>query len=175
MSCMAWPMMYQRLMSHVWMSFDSHIYESCPTPAGIMSHIWMSHVSHLNDSRLAYESIIEWLRLVGSLKVQVSLAEYRLFYRALLQKRPIISRSLLVLAAPYVLDGMAHITNEQVMSHVWMSHVWHTKDSYLIFGWLMCHTHEWRTDESCRTHEGLASHTSTSHVSRMNESCLTHK
>jgi len=30
-----------------------------------------------------------WLGLVGSLKVQVSLAEYRLFYRALLQKRPV--------------------------------------------------------------------------------------
>jgi len=41
------------------------------------------------------------LRLVGSLKLQVSFAEYRLFYRALLQKRPIISRSLLIVATPY--------------------------------------------------------------------------
>ena len=31
-----------------------------------------------------------WLRLVGSIKLQVSSAEYRLFCRALLQKRPII-------------------------------------------------------------------------------------
>jgi len=31
-----------------------------------------------------------WLRLVGSLKLRVSFAEYRLFYRALLQKRPVI-------------------------------------------------------------------------------------
>jgi len=31
-----------------------------------------------------------WLRSVGWIKFQVSLAEYRLFYRALLQKRPII-------------------------------------------------------------------------------------
>ena len=30
------------------------------------------------------------LRLVGSLKLQVSFAEYRLFYRVLLQKRPVI-------------------------------------------------------------------------------------
>ena len=29
-----------------------------------------------------------WLRSVGSIKFQVSFAEYRLFYRALLQKRP---------------------------------------------------------------------------------------
>jgi len=42
-----------------------------------------------------------WLRLVGSLKLQVSFAEYRLFNRALLQKRPIISRSLRIVATPY--------------------------------------------------------------------------
>jgi len=42
-----------------------------------------------------------WLRLVGSLKVQVSFAEYSLFYRALLQKRPIILRSLLIVANTY--------------------------------------------------------------------------
>jgi len=37
-----------------------------------------------------------WLRLVGSLKPQASFAEYSLFYRALLQKRPMILRSLLI-------------------------------------------------------------------------------
>ena len=42
-----------------------------------------------------------WLRLVGSLKLQVSFAEYSLFYRALLQERPIILRSLLIEATPY--------------------------------------------------------------------------
>jgi len=42
-----------------------------------------------------------WLRFVGSLKLKVSFAEYRLFYRALLQKRPIILRSLPVEATPY--------------------------------------------------------------------------
>jgi len=42
-----------------------------------------------------------WLRLVGSLKLYVSFAEYHLFYRALLQKRPIILRSLLVEATPW--------------------------------------------------------------------------
>jgi len=31
-----------------------------------------------------------WLRSVGSIKLQVSFAEYRLFYRSLWQKRPII-------------------------------------------------------------------------------------
>jgi len=41
-----------------------------------------------------------WLRLVRSVKLQVSFAEYSLFYRALLQKRPIILRSRLTVASP---------------------------------------------------------------------------
>ena len=44
---------------------------------------------------------VEWLWLVGSLKLEVSLAEYSLFYRALLQKRHILLRSLLIVATPY--------------------------------------------------------------------------
>jgi len=39
-------------------------------------------------------------RLVGSLKSHTYFAEYSLFYRALLQKRPKISRSLLIVATP---------------------------------------------------------------------------
>ena len=42
-----------------------------------------------------------WLRVVGSLKSQVSFAEYHLFYRALLQKRTIILRSLPIVGTPY--------------------------------------------------------------------------
>ena len=43
-----------------------------------------------------------WLPLIGFLKLAVSFAEYHLFYRALLQKRPKISRSPLVIATPYL-------------------------------------------------------------------------
>ena len=42
-----------------------------------------------------------WLRLAGSLKLQVSLAEHSPFYRALLQKRPMILRSLPIEATTY--------------------------------------------------------------------------
>jgi len=45
-----------------------------------------------------------WLRLVGSLKLYVSLGNIGLFCRALLQKRPILLRSLLMVATPYLLD-----------------------------------------------------------------------
>jgi len=48
-------------------------------------------------------STMEWLRLVGSSRLHVSFAEYCLFYRALLQKRPVILRSLLIVATKYPL------------------------------------------------------------------------
>ena len=44
------------------------------------------------------------LRLAGSLKLKVSFAEYSLFNTALLQKRPVISRSILVVATPWQLE-----------------------------------------------------------------------
>ena len=59
-----------------------------------------------------------WLRLVGSLQFQVSFAKYRLFYRALLQKRHIILRSLLIVATPYARDmvGYGHVTSAVLTS-----------------------------------------------------------
>jgi len=41
-----------------------------------------------------------WLRLVGSIKLKVAFAEYRLFYRALWQKRPVILSTILTAATP---------------------------------------------------------------------------
>ena len=53
-----------------------------------------NYVTHnyatLNYVYMQCDSTMGWLQLVGSLKLSVSFAEYRLFYRALLQKRPII-------------------------------------------------------------------------------------
>jgi len=43
-----------------------------------------------------------WLRIVGSIKSQVSFAEYGLFYRALLQKKPKILSILISEATPYL-------------------------------------------------------------------------
>jgi len=42
-----------------------------------------------------------WLRLVGSLKLQVSFAKEPYKRDDILQNRPIISRSLLIVATPY--------------------------------------------------------------------------
>ena len=43
-----------------------------------------------------------WLQSVGSIKLYVSFAEYRLFYRAFLPKRPMILSILLTKATPYM-------------------------------------------------------------------------
>jgi len=94
-------------------------YGSTPPCTWVVSHIemhhvtqvWMSHVKHINERWHAYECVMSqvemshvmrmgWLRLVGSLKLWVSFAEYSLFCRALLQKRRKIWRSLLIVATP---------------------------------------------------------------------------
>ena len=56
-----------------------------------------SHGQRRQRTAIRGKRTMGWLRLVGSLKVQVSFTEYRLF---LLQKRPIILRSLLIVATP---------------------------------------------------------------------------
>jgi len=61
-----------------------------------------------------------WLRLVGCLKMQVSLQNKGLFCRALLQKRPIFLSILLIVATPY----QTHI------SHTTISHISHTTITY---------------------------------------------
>ena len=57
-------------------------------------------VSHRQEDHVVY-TCMGWLRLVGSIKLQVSFAEYSLFYWALLHKRPIILSILLTEATPY--------------------------------------------------------------------------
>ena len=58
-----------------------------------------------------------WLRLVGSIKLQVSFAEYSLFYRALLQKRPKISLISLTEATPCL--GCMHSLLSMCMHHTY--------------------------------------------------------
>jgi len=75
-----------------------------------------------------------WLRLVGSLRLQVSFAEYRLFSRALLQKRPTILRSLLIVATPYAIWIGLNTESAWVWQHCVISfngQVSFAKESYL--------------------------------------------
>jgi len=74
-------------------------------PMGLRHPVARRDVSCLNVRLL-----MGWLRGVGDFKLYVFFAEYRLFYRALLQKRPIILRRLLIVATPCVSHAM-HATH----------------------------------------------------------------
>ena len=54
--------------------------------------VYTAHsTQHTAHSRyVLYMTGMGWLQLVGSIKFKVSYAEYGLFYRALLQKRPVL-------------------------------------------------------------------------------------
>jgi len=54
-----------------------------------------------NDLRTDRALAMGWLRLVGCLKIYVSLQNIGLFCRSLLQKRPIFLSILLIVATPY--------------------------------------------------------------------------
>ena len=71
--------------------------------------VWSAHSCFLNVCDLSHfwkgclaAEPMGWLRLVGSIKLQVSFAEYCLFYRSLLRKRPMILSILLNVAFPYI-------------------------------------------------------------------------
>ena len=127
-----------------------------------------------------------WLRLVGSLKLQVSIGECSVFSRALLQKRPMILRSLLIVAIQMWANRMSLImrmsfsrTNTHAHTHTnteispiigsreWVFHTHthaHTRK----------HTHT-HTHTQIHTHTHTHTHTSThthkhTHSSYMNES-----
>jgi len=60
-----------------------------------------THTVHIRYNKCCSELTDDIFSQVGSLKLSVSFAEYRLFYRSLFQKRPVILRSLLIVATPY--------------------------------------------------------------------------
>jgi len=91
------------------------------------THTW-------NDS---LPPIMGWLRLVGSIKLPVSFAEYCLFYRALLQKRPVIVSILLTKSTRYQCV--------YVVTHV-------NSTDALIYEWFMTKSSSWHTHHVCDTH-----------------------
>jgi len=81
---------------YIYIVKNGALFQTSPTEIGLF-HLGMM-------GAVAQERTMGWLRLVGSIKLQVSFAEYRLFYRALLQKSSIILSILLTEATPYSAD-----------------------------------------------------------------------
>ena len=71
----------------------------CHTRMPIHSHV-ACHMTLCLSTRFMSHVDIGWLRLVGSLKLQVSFAKEPYKRDDILQKRPIILRSLLIVATP---------------------------------------------------------------------------
>ena len=78
-------------------------------------YVCLIYLIIFSHSRCFYTEVSDmgWLRLVGSLKPYVSFAEYSLFYRALLQKRRTILRSLRIVATPLIWGHAHHLAFHQ--------------------------------------------------------------
>jgi len=83
----------------VWMC----VLSVCVSTSALCVYVCMHMPLHTTESLILHlMHYMGWLRLGGSLKLLVSFTEYSLFYRALLQKRPLYLRILLIVATPYV-------------------------------------------------------------------------
>jgi len=107
--CITFLCQIPKTMFRIWVKFQKTMFRIWVKFQTTMFLIWVkfqqtpglcSKKSHTKAGLVYKKSPMGWLRLVGSLNLQVSFAEYRLFYRSLLQKRPSISRSILVAATP---------------------------------------------------------------------------
>ena len=87
-----WRLTQPQTHTYICTHIHTHAHTHTPTHTHTLS---LSH-THTYMERIYKYTHMGWLRLVGSLKTQVSFAECRLFDRALLQKRPIMLRSLLI-------------------------------------------------------------------------------
>jgi len=95
--------MYRSLHTHVaFVRVEVVLLSRRSSSPSIHIHLTTTH-SYVEFSQLA----MGWLRLVGSIELQVTFAEYSLIYRSLSQKRPIISSILLFAATPYQTSQVA--------------------------------------------------------------------
>jgi len=86
-------------MTHSYVWHEPFLPVTCLIHICDITYWCLRHESLMCVTRI---SDIWWLRLVGSLKLQVSFAKEPYKKDATLQKRPIILRSLLIVATPYV-------------------------------------------------------------------------
>jgi len=99
-----YPLTWYRTCFHARTATHYNTLQHTATHCNTLQHT----ATHCNTLQCATHDIAQvfmcdvgWLWLVGSFKLYVSFAGFRLFYRALLQKRPILLRSLLIVATPY--------------------------------------------------------------------------
>jgi len=147
------------VMSHIWISHATHIYEWVLSP-----HIWISHVTNINESCHIYEWVMPHTWMGHVTHMNASCAQ---------KCQGISSRK------KHINEACLH-TYQWVMSHMWMNHVftheWITSRASLGHVTYMnesCHTFEWvmsQTWMSCHTYGCVALHIWMSHATHINGS-----
>ena len=97
---------YTRAHAHTHTHTCTHMHIHTHTHTRVRAHI------HIHTLSFCLTHSMGWLQLVGSLKLYVSLENIGLYCRALLQKRPKLLRSLLVIAIPYPSLSRARTTDQ---------------------------------------------------------------
>ena len=112
--------------------------------------------AYIRDGRtnqMTNNTYMDWvmglLRLLGSLQLYVSFAQYSLFYMALLQKRPVISRSLLIVATPC--REVCTVKYAQMCTYLYMYIFVHVHTHACIHTCMLANVHT----HACITHSDL--------------------
>jgi len=105
---------YICIFTYIYIYICIHIYMHTYVQTNMCSYI---HICMYMCAHMWRYTHMGWLQLVGSLKSLVFFAENSLFYRALLQKRPIILRSLLIVATPYTFEESDKVAETHVYIH----------------------------------------------------------
>jgi len=136
-----------------------------------------SHIS----STLFNINTMGWLRLVGSLKLQVSFAKENYKRDYILQERPIILRSLLIIATPYLQCACCSLCCNVLQYVLQYSLQWCSvccsvccseccSVEYAVIYFLISFTST--LSEPCHTHKWVVAHTQMSHVACMEKKNL---
>jgi len=147
-------------MSHTWMSYVTHVNDSCHTYEWVLSRMRMSHVTHIRESCHTYEWVLlqvpRPLHFCSRYKSWMSHPNMNESHCNTLQHTATRCNTLSLFLLQVTSDTWikpCH-TYECVMSYIWMSHVTHMNES--------CHTYEWATPQI-----------RIRHVTHMNESYYT--
>jgi len=106
-----------------------------------MTHPYMWNDSIIHMKLYAWKSTMGWLRWVGSLKLQVSFAKEPYKTDDILQKRPIILRSLLTVATPYWRSVCIYVCTYMCIFYAYLYMYIYTSVYIHIYTYVYTHTY----------------------------------
>ena len=106
------------VMSHVWISYVTHMNGLCHPHEWVMSHMWVMHIAHMNESCHTYGWVMSHIWLIHVTR-EMSFNDWQDDF----QRKP-------HLIPMTHMDKSWWHTHEWVMSQIWISHVTHMKESF---------------------------------------------